>query len=208
MLYTAGWLLTRWIVASYFRRRESGSQHIPAEGPFILASNHASLMDPPLVGSACPRPISYLARESLFKNPLGGWILRSVGCVPVDRDGATGRGLRTILQRLLEGDGIILFPEGTRTSDGSLQAGRAGIGLVVLRSKAPVVPARVFGTFEAFGRHHRLPRPKAVGVTIGPALRFERIREEAVNASRARMKELYQEVSNEIMAAIARLERP
>src|SRR5690606_31859800 len=115
MLYTAGWVLMRRIMAVCFRCRATGSHHIPAEGPFILASNHASFMDPPLVGSACSRPISYLARESLFKNPLGGWVLRRVGCVPVDRDGATGRGLRTILQRLVDGDGIILFPEGTRS---------------------------------------------------------------------------------------------
>lgn len=208
LLYTAGWRLTRFLTTVYFGRREAGAEHIPAEGSFIIASNHASFMDPPLVGSGCTRPISYLARETLFSNPVWGWILRSVGSVPVDRDGATGKGVKTILERLRSGDGIILFPEGTRSRDGALQPARAGVGLVVLKSDAPVVPARVFGTFEAFGRHRKFPRAKPVGVRYGPPLDFGPQRAEAAEAPRPRVKELYQQVSEEIMAAIARLGPP
>lgn len=207
-LYTLGWTLTRWIARGYFRCREAGAENIPAEGPFILAANHASYFDPPLVGSVCGRPISYLARESLFGNPVFGRILRAVGSVPVDRDGASGKGLKTILERLVSGDGIILFPEGTRTRDGSLQPGRAGVGLVVLKSGAPVVPVRVFGTFEAFGRQHRFPRPRPVAVRIGKVLQFDAWRAEAQVAPRPRVKELYQQVADEIMAAVAQLEPP
>jgi 1-acyl-sn-glycerol-3-phosphate acyltransferase len=125
-IYRAGWHLCRLVFRTYFRARAAGEEHVPLEGPFILASNHASFMDPPLVGSFCGRPISYLARESLFAQPWFGWLLRKVGCVPVDRDGASGRGLKTILERLLAGDGIILFPEGTRSPTGELQRARAG----------------------------------------------------------------------------------
>jgi 1-acyl-sn-glycerol-3-phosphate acyltransferase len=200
--------MVRWIAALYFRRREAGMENIPAEGPFILASNHASFMDPPLVGASCGRPISYLARESLFRNPLFGRVLRAVGCVPVDRDGASGKGLKTIFERLLRGDGIILFPEGTRSTDGELQHGRPGIGLVVLKSTVPVVPVRVFGTFAAYGRSQRLPLPRQVGLRFGPPLDFAEPRAEAATAARPRLKELYQEVADEIMAAITRIPPP
>ena len=207
-MYWAGWTLTRVMCRAVFRRREAGWENVPTSGPFILAANHDSFMDPPLVGGSCPRPISYLARESLFHNPVFGWVLRRVGSVPVDRDGASGKGLKTILDRLLAGDGIILFPEGTRSQDGRLQRGRPGIGLVVLKSGAPVVPARVFGTFEAFGRHRRWPRPSSVGVRLGAPLRFDAQCAEARTAPRPRVKELYQEVADGNMSAIARLDRP
>ncbi|MBL9134213.1 MAG: 1-acyl-sn-glycerol-3-phosphate acyltransferase [Verrucomicrobiales bacterium] len=207
-MYTVGWRLSRLVFALYFRVRSAGADNVPAHGPFILASNHASFADPPLVGSECLRPISYLARETLFSNPVFGHVLRRVGCVPVDRDGASGKGLKTILERLLEGDGIILFPEGTRSTDGQLQKGRAGVGLIVLKSQAPVVPVRVFGTFEAFGRRHSVPRPRPVAVRFGPPLHFQAAREEMANASRPRIKELYQEVADQIMEAVADLPRP
>lgn len=196
------------MMTRYFGLREAGAEHLPERGPFILASNHASFMDPPLVGCACSRPISYLARETLFSNPLFGWVLRRVGSVPVDRDGASGKGLKTILGRLETGDGIILFPEGTRSSDGALQGARAGVGLVVLKGNAPVIPVRVFGTHAAFGRNHRWPRPRPVAVRFGAALDFSAQREEARGASRPRVKALYQEVADALMTAIARIECP
>lgn len=207
-LYRLGWQFSRATFSWYFGWRTAGWENVPREGPVILASNHASFADPPLVGSVCPRPISYLGRESLFSNPLFGWVLRSVGAVPVDRDGTSGKGLKTILERLLLGDGIVLFPEGTRTRDGGFQPARAGVGLVVLKSGAPVVPARVFGTYEAFGRHHRIPRPRPVAVRLGRPMRFEAEVAEAAQAARPRVKELYQKVADDIMAAIGRLERP
>jgi 1-acyl-sn-glycerol-3-phosphate acyltransferase len=99
-----------------------------------------------------------------------------------------------------------LFPEGTRTSDGNLQPARSGIGLVVIKSDALVVPVRTFGTFEAYGRHNKFPRPRRVAVKYGRPMHFEKLRAEAKNCSRTRLKEIYQEIANEIMAAIAKLE--
>jgi 1-acyl-sn-glycerol-3-phosphate acyltransferase len=135
-----------------------------------------------------------------------GWVLRQWQVVPVDRDGGGAAGLRAILDRLLAGGAIILFPEGTRTRDGKLQPARSGIGLTVIKSTAPVVPARVFGTFEAYGRHLLLPRPRRMSVKYGPPMVFEQLRAEAKVCSKARLKEIYQQVANEIMAAIANLE--
>jgi len=114
--------------------------------------------------------------------------------------------LKAILGRLLEGGAILLFPEGTRTSDGQLQGARSGIGLVVIKSAAPVVPVRVFGTFEAFGRDRRVPLPQPLRVKYGCPMDFTALRVEAKICSKARLREIYQQVADDIMAAIAKLE--
>ena len=204
--YFIGWSLFRIMYATYFRWRVFNAERVPKTGPVILAGNHGSYLDPPLIGAALPRDINYLARESLFRFPVVGAVLRSWNCVPVDRDGGGGAGLKAILNRLEKGGGIILFPEGTRTPDGRLQPARSGIGLTVIKSNAPVVPVRVFGTYEAFNRSMKFPRPHRVMVKYGQSMMFETQRAEAAACSRARLKEIYQEVANEIMAEIARLE--
>jgi 1-acyl-sn-glycerol-3-phosphate acyltransferase len=203
--YRCGWLFFRTVYATYFRWRVYGAENVPATGGLILAANHASFLDPPLVGSGIKRDINYLARESLFRFPLVGALLHSWNSVPVDRDGGGAKGLKIILGRLLDGAGIILFPEGTRTRDGKLQPARAGIGLVVAKSDAPVVPVRVFGTFEAYGRNIKFPRPKRIAVKYGAPMRFEKLRAEAKDCSKDRLKQIYQEIADEIMSAIAAL---
>ena len=176
--YFVGRSLFRLMYATYFRWRVYNPERVPPTGPLILASNHASFIDPPLVGCPLKRDINFLARESLFHFPGVGALLRSWNAVPVDREGGGARGLKAILDRLNEGGAIILFPEGTRTRDGNLQPARSGIGLTVIKSNAPVVPVRVFGTFEAFGRHIKFPRPKSVAVKYGTPMRFEELRAE------------------------------
>ncbi len=204
--YRIGWILFRAMFATYFRWRVFGAENVPLTGGVILASNHASFLDPPLVGAGLRRDINYLARESLFRFPGIGALLRSWNSVPVDRDGGGAKGLKAILSRLLGGGAIILFPEGTRTRDGRLQPARSGIGLTVIKSAAPVVPVRVFGTYEAYGRHVKFPRPHRVILKYGRPLNFERLRAEAKTCDKARLKEIYQQVADEIMAAIAKLE--
>jgi 1-acyl-sn-glycerol-3-phosphate acyltransferase len=204
--YRLGWTFFRAWYAAYFRCRILNPERVPGTGAVILASNHASFLDPPLVGAGLKRGINYLARASLFRFPGIGALLRSWNAVPVDRDGGGAAGLKAILDRLLAGGGIILFPEGTRTRDGNLQPARSGIGLVVIKSTAPVVPVRVFGTYEAYGRHVKFPRPKRIAVKYGQPMQFEKLRAEAKDCSKARLKEIYQEIANEIMAAIAKLE--
>ena len=204
--YFIGWSCFRFMYRFYFRWRVFNPERVPVTGPVILAANHQSFLDPPLVGCALARDINYLARESLFRYPGIGWLLRSWNSVPVDRDGGGAAGLRVILDRLLKGGGIILFPEGTRSPDGSLQPARSGIGLTVIKSTAPVVPVRVFGTFAAYGRNMKLPLPRPVAVKYGTPLDFTTLRAEAKMCSKTRLKEIYQQVADEIMAAIAQLE--
>jgi 1-acyl-sn-glycerol-3-phosphate acyltransferase len=204
--YRIGWMFFRFIYSTYFRWRVLNPERVPLAGPVILASNHASYLDPPLVGSPLPRPINYLGRDSLFRFPLVGAVMRSWNAVPVDRDGVSPRGLRNIIDRLNAGGGIVLFPEGTRSHDGRLQPAKSGIGLVIIKSRAPVVPVRLFGTFEAFGRRMKFPHPRAITVKYGPPLDFSPERSAAKAGSKDRLKEIYQQAADRVMAEIARLE--
>ena len=130
--YAVGWNFFRAYFSVYHRYRVFNVERVPLQGPVILASNHASYIDPPLVGTGVRRQINYLARDSIFRVPILASILRSWEVVPVDRDGGTGRGLKAILDRLACGGAIILFPEGAfrhrAGGDQVRRAGRAGAG--------------------------------------------------------------------------------
>jgi 1-acyl-sn-glycerol-3-phosphate acyltransferase len=203
--YRLGWIFFRTLFSTYFRCQFFNAERVPAKGPVILASNHASFIDPPLVGAGFNRMVNYLARHTLFRVPILGAMLRSWKVVPVDRESG-GAGLKAIMDRLMEGGIILLFPEGTRTSDGSLLPAKSGVGLTVIKSTAPVVPVRVFGTFEVYGRRLRFPRPGRLTVKYGQPLDFQALREEARTCTKPRLKKIYQEVAEEIMAAIKKLD--
>lgn len=205
-VYFLGWSFFRAFFKWYCGWRVYNPECVPREGPAILSANHASFLDPFLVGAGVQRAINYLARENLFRFPVLGWVLHQWQAVPVDREGGGAKGLRAILDRLLAGGVIILFPEGTRSGDGKLQPARSGIGLTVIKSAAPVIPVRVSGTYEAYSRHMRFPRPRLVSVRYGQPMLFQELRAEAQHCSKQRLKEIYQQVADEIMAAIAKLE--
>ena len=204
--YRVAWIGFRLLYATYFRWRVYHPERVPLTGPVILASNHLSFLDPPLVGCGVTRDINYMARKTLFRYPGVGALLRSWNAVPVDRDGGSASGLKEILDRLKRGGAIIMFPEGTRSLNGKLQPARSGIGLAIIKSTAPVVPVRVFGTFEAYGKGVKFPHPHRVAVKYGEPMDFAAARAEAKNCSKNRLKQIYQEVADELMAAIARLE--
>jgi 1-acyl-sn-glycerol-3-phosphate acyltransferase len=203
--YFLGCWFFRVYTVLYHRRRVFNEERVPRAGGAILAANHLSYIDSLLVGCSTRRFIHFLARESAFKNLLGV-ILRSWGCIPVDRDGGSAKGLRTILERLREGRAIMMFPEGTRSPDGTQQPAKSGIGLLIAKSNAPVIPVRVFGTYEAFGRHLLFPRPGRVQVKFGPPLNFKKLRAEAADCTSNRRREIYGQLSGELMTAIAGLE--
>jgi len=205
-VYRAGWLFFNAVFRFYFGWTVYHPERVPDSGAVIIASNHASFLDPPLVGSPLRREASFLARDTLFRFPPARWVLTRWQAIPLDREGSSAAGLKRIIEALGANRAVILFPEGTRTRDGQLQRARSGVGLLVVKSGAPVVPVRVWGSYEAWGRHVKWPKPKRLTLKYGEPLDFTALRDEAKSCSKERLKEIYQQISNEIMAAIGRLE--
>jgi len=204
--YRLGWHFFRFLFATYFRWRVYNTENVPLEGPAILASNHASFLDPPLVGVPLRRTVYSLARASLFRFWLFGAILRSWLVIPLDREGGSPAGMKRIWDELKHGGAIVIFPEGTRTRDGRLQPAHSGIGLTVIKSTAPVIPVRLFGTYEAFNRKAWFPKPHRIAIKYGKPLNFDALRAEAKTCDKARLRAIYQEAADQIMAAIGKLE--
>lgn len=202
LIYNIGYTLSRWIAFTLFSFRAHNTHFIPKEGGFILASNHASYLDPPLVGIACHRAVWFLARKTLLEWPILGPIFPLLNVVPVDRDGNDRTALKNIIHLIRSGEGIVLFPEGTRTTDGKLQKARPGVGLVAAKTQAPVIPARIFGSFQAFPKDATSLHLHPIDVCFGPPLRFT---ESSADSS---SRDAYQAISDHIMQAIARIPAP
>tara|TARA_B100001778_G_C18509071_1_gene593307 strand:+ start:420 stop:1076 length:657 start_codon:yes stop_codon:yes gene_type:complete len=134
----------------------TGLNNIPDEGPVLFASNHSSFYDPPLIGIKVLRPIHYLARDTLFKG-FFGLCLRSIGTIPVARGTADVQSIKAIFKALKAKEAAAIFPEGTRSMDGKLKEAQAGSGMIAIKTNATVIPTRIFGAFEAYGRNKKLP---------------------------------------------------
>jgi len=182
----------------YWRLQARGRERVPPEGPLILVSNHSSVLDPPFIGAAAPRRLTFLAKAELFRVPMFGALIRAVGAHPLRREGGDPSALRTALRLVKEGEALLVFPEGTRGPEGALREAKAGAGMLAVLSGAPVVPVWIRGTGRAWPKGARLPRPVKVMVTFGEPLRFERPQ----GGSR---KEQYEAATRAMMAAIARL---
>jgi len=149
-LYWWAWASSRWIFKNLFRCRVYNPERVPIIGPVIIAANHESYFDPPFIGSSLPRPINYLARENIFSHWLSGPFFRGLNTVPVDREGGGAKGLKIILERLLKDNGIIIFPEGTRSGSAIPRRFRLG-GLVTLFENMPeavVLPVSISHSWE------------------------------------------------------------
>ncbi len=170
--YELVWHASRAFMNVAGRVEAVGAANLPRSGPFLLASNHTSFLDPLLLGCFLPRPICFFSRKTLWETPALGWMLDRLKCIPVDRDGEGDIGaFKRVFAALKAGEGVQVFPEGTRTRDGHLQPPRRGIGLLAAKLGVPVVPARVFGAFETFNRRQILPRPfYRLGVVYGRVL--------------------------------------
>ena len=168
LAYGASHYLASVFYGMFFRGEVTGLENLPKQGSFLIAANHASFLDPPLIGSQVPRQIAYFARKTLWKGGLITWWLDEVGTIPVDRDGGQDvSAIKRVLKALKDDKGLILFPEGTRTADGSLQKPKAGVGLIACRSQVPVVPVRIFGSFHAFGKGQPLRLGTRVSIVFG-----------------------------------------
>ncbi len=175
-------LVSSVFVGLFFRLRAYGITNLPKQGGALLLSNHQSFLDPVLVGMALPEPISYLARRSLFRIPGFRELLKSLGTHPVRQGAVDISALKAIMRLLRDGGALLMFPEGTRSYDGSLGRFKPGAAAVALRCGVPVLPVCVEGTYVCWPRTDRLPRPARVAVAYGRVVEPDGLSAEALTA--------------------------
>jgi 1-acyl-sn-glycerol-3-phosphate acyltransferase len=202
--YRFGFITAQVIGKTLFSYKVVHRERIIEEGGCILAMNHESYIDPPLAGIACKRELFYLARKSLLNWPIMGKIFPHMNVIPVNQERADMSALKTVIKHIRAGEATVIFPEGSRTPDGNLQPAQPGLGLVIAKTLAPVVPMRIFGAHKAFPMGGK-PRPfTPVTIVVGEPIYFSK--EDLVGEGR----ELYQRLSERVMERIAAIqyERP
>jgi 1-acyl-sn-glycerol-3-phosphate acyltransferase len=202
IVYNIFYNLAKLLARMIFSMRVIHPERMVESGPLLIAVNHSSFFDPPLAGICSRRGVYYLARKTLLKWPFFGPLFPAMNVIPVERDGNDMSALREVIKKVKEGNAVLLFPEGTRSLDGDLQPARAGIGLVIAKTGAPVLPMRILGAYEAFPKNARRFQLSQITVVIGEPIHFSA--EEISNSSR----ETYQSLSNRVMDAIAALKLP
>ncbi len=187
----------------FFRGEVVGLENIPACGAFLVAANHASHLDPPFIGARIQRQMAFFARKTLWKPGMPSRWLDRVGAIPVDRDGGSDlKAIKRVLATLAEGKALVLFPEGTRSSNGVLQPAKSGVGLIACKTGVPVIPVRIFNSHIAFGRGGAVALGTPVHIVYGAPIPA------SVYDVPADGKERYQRASERIMAGIAALSLP
>jgi 1-acyl-sn-glycerol-3-phosphate acyltransferase len=195
LLYWIGWISVRAISRLLLRMKVINLHYIPKSGPFILACNHISLSDPPIIGANVNRLIHFMAKRELFRNKLFGAIIRATKAHPIRR-GIDRESLRVALDILKSEAGLLIFPEGTRSRDGNFLPAKPGIGMVALMSKAPVIPAYINGSdrmISCFRGKERL------ALVFGEPIDGDEI------SAYGDGKEAYRRLSEDVMARIVKL---
>ncbi|HEY8469303.1 MAG TPA: lysophospholipid acyltransferase family protein [Longimicrobiales bacterium] len=175
-----------------------GDENVPREGPFLLISNHQSVLDPILIQAFCPRPLHTMAKSTQFASPAMRWLMTRLNSFPVRRFEIDPQAVRTALRRLEEGHGVGIYIEGERSWDGELQPPRLGTVRLVLRAGVPVVPAAIAGSYEAWPRWASGLRRADVAIRFGQPLRWPAMRRKEREAN-------LEHAATRIMAVLADL---
>lgn len=199
--YQCAHSLSRFVARVFFGYQVFGAEHIPDQGGCLLAMNHESFLDPPAAGIATNRPVYYLGRKSLMDNPIMGAVLSRVNVVPVDQSRTDVAALKIIVRLVRAEHAVLIFPEGTRTRTGRLGPAQPGLGFVVARTGVPVIPIRIFGSFQAFPPNGKPKLWHPLQVVIGEPMHFDTTTD---GDSRTR----YQAISEKVMERIANMPRP
>jgi 1-acyl-sn-glycerol-3-phosphate acyltransferase len=153
-----------------FRLRASGREYMPKEGGLLVLSNHQSQFDPVLVGLCSERRMNFLARQSLFRFAPFRWLIQSLDAIPIDRDGTGLGGLKETLKRLKKEELVLIFPEGTRTSDGEVAELKPGFVALARRAGVPLLPVAIDGAYQAWPKGQTWPGWAVIHVDFGPAI--------------------------------------
>ncbi len=167
--------LFKWSVVSpvlhlYFRGQIYGADQVPLQGGLIVVANHASDFDPPIVSNCVGRPVSYMAKEELFKVPVLRQAIRAYGAYPVKRGSADRSAIRAALQQLENGWAVGIFLQGTRTPDARIPEPKLGAAMLAAKAQVPLLPVSLWGTQAIVQRGKKLPRSVPVTVRIGAAI--------------------------------------
>jgi len=177
----------------FFRLEISGAENIPRSTAAIIAANHSSLWDPPVIGGCISRYIHFMAKEELFKNPIFSWIITQLKAFPVKRGAADRVAIRNAISLLESGELVGLFPEGTRSKTGQLGKAEPGVAMIAIKTGAPIIPTAVIGTGEVFSSKNFLPKFK---VKFGRPIKVEKGKTD---------KEVLELISQSMMIEISRL---
>jgi 1-acyl-sn-glycerol-3-phosphate acyltransferase len=200
--YWLGYHLSRLLAKLFFGFRIIYRERVIQTGPVILATNHQSFFDPPLAGNAADRAIYFLAKKSLMDAPILGWLLPKLNVIPVNLEGGDRSALKALIRVLSAGECALVFPEGTRTPDGNLQPAEPGLGLVIAKTRAAVVPMRIFGAFDAWPIGGKIRLGPKITVVVGQPIHFTESDLEGTG------KDLYGRLSQRVMDAIAAIQLP
>lgn len=198
-IYWLGWMAFGSAFRGLFGMKIVGRENLITEGPVLVASNHESFLDPPLIGNLYHTEMTYLARKTLFTG-IGAWLYPRWNAIPVDQDRPDMGSLKTVIRKLKEGHRVCVFPEGERTLDGKIGAAAPGIGLIAVKSGAVIQPVRISGAREALPRGSGKIRFARISVTIGKPIRLT-----PEELKSARGKDDYDRIAKRIMAAIEEL---
>ncbi len=182
------------------RGRVFGRHHVPRTGGGLLVCNHQSFFDPILAALAIPRECHFMARDTLFRNPWFRRLITSLNAFPVKRGTADVGAIKETLRRLKRGGLVTVFPEATRTVDGSVRPMQPGVVLMARKARVPLVPTMILGAFEAWPRHALLPHPAPILVAYGEPLTPEQLvglsDDEAITLLRDRILDMMRHYRN------------
>jgi 1-acyl-sn-glycerol-3-phosphate acyltransferase len=161
------WSLVSPVLHGYLRGRIYGAKKVPMQGPLIIVANHASNFDPPLLSNCMRRPVSFMAKESLFEVPVLAPAIRAYGAYPVKRGSADRSAIRAALQQLDNGWAVGIFLQGVRSPDGLISSPKLGAALIAAKAQVPLLPVSLWGTEKILKKGSALPYPCPVTVRIG-----------------------------------------